>query len=154
MAAPTNTSNQTLRAAASLAAATTASHNLDLRTKFEARLQFCDLGGGAVAATNGLQINIYRYVDGGSIADTIAVTGLVIPTIVSTANYASMALPTGHYKVEVKNLDATNAITVTILYETTDTVSYWHSEHSRRNGSESHRSAMASTGPIRWRGGW
>lgn len=122
MAAPTVTSNQTLHTSASLAGAGTASDNLDIRTKFEARVQVKNTGGGTVAATNGLQVDVFRYVDGGTRKDTIAMTTLIIPTTTSTEKEQSFALPTGHYSVKFTNLDVTNAITVDALYETTDMV--------------------------------
>ncbi len=122
MAAPTNTSNQTLHTSASLAASGTANDNLDIRTKFEARVQY-SAAFGTVAATNGLQIDVFRYVDGGTNADTIAVMSFTIPGTTSTTKRQSFALPTGHYNVKITNLDATNAINPVIgLYETTDAI--------------------------------
>ena len=122
MAAPTVTSNQTLHASASLGAGANTSDNLDIRTKFEARIQVKNTGGGTVAATNGLQIDVFRYVDGGTRKDTIAIMTFTIPTSVSTEKEQSFSLPTGHYNVKATNLDASNAITYDALYETTDTV--------------------------------
>lgn len=122
MAAPTVTSNQTLHTSASLAGGATASDNLDIRTKFEARVQVKNTGGGTVAATNGLQVDVYRYVDGGTRKDTIAMLTFTIPTTVSVEKEQSFVLPTGHYSVKFTNLDVTNAITVDALYETTDAV--------------------------------
>jgi hypothetical protein len=122
MAAPTVTSNQTLRSSASLGAGANASNDLDIRTKFEARIQVKNTGGGTVAATNGLQIDVYRYVDGGTRKDTIPILTFTIPTTVSTEKEQSIVLPTGYYSVKFTNLDVTNAITVDALYETTDTV--------------------------------
>jgi hypothetical protein len=122
MPAPTVTSNQTLRSSASLGAGATSSHDLDIRTKFEARIQVKNTGGGTVAATNGLQVDVFRYVDGGTRKDTIAMLTFAITTTVSTEKEQSVALPTGHYSVKFTNLDASNAITVDALYETTDTI--------------------------------
>jgi hypothetical protein len=123
MAAPTVTSNTSVRAAASLAASGTATYRRDIRTKFETRLQF-EAVFGTVAATSGLLIEVFRHVVGGTTApDTIPVTSLTVPSTASTTKRASLALPTGDYDVKITNLDATNAITtVSIFEETTDTV--------------------------------
>lgn len=122
MAAPTVTSSQTLHTSASLAASGTANDNLDIRTKFEARIQVsCNFG--TVAGTNGVQVDIGRYVDGGTLLDTIFVLTFTVPGTTSTLKRQSFALPTGHYNVKYTNLDATNAVNPVIaLYETTDTV--------------------------------
>jgi len=95
---------------------------LDIRTKFEARIQVKNTGGGTVAATNGLQVDVFRYVDGGTRKDTVPILTFVIPTTTSTEKEQSFALPTGHYNVKLTNLDASNAITVDALYETTDAI--------------------------------
>lgn len=122
MAAPVNTSNQTLHASASLAASGTANDDLDIRTKFEARIQY-SCAFGTVAATNGVQIDVARYVDGGTLADTIFMPTIVIPGTTSTTKRQSFALSTGHYNVKITNLDTTNAVNPVIgLYETTDAV--------------------------------
>lgn len=122
MAAPTVTSNQTLHTSASLGAGATANDNLDIRTKFEARVQYsCTFG--TVAATNGVQIDIGRYVDGGTNLDTIFVMSYTVPGTTSTTKRISFALPTGHYNIKITNLDATNAVNPVVgIYETTDTV--------------------------------
>jgi hypothetical protein len=124
MAAPTVTSNQSGIASGSLAASGTTSFNLDIKTKFEARLQVKNTGGGTVAGTNGVQVDVFRYVDGStSNPDTVSIRSFVIPTTVSVTKYRSLALPTGHYKILLTNLDTTNAVTVSVIFETTDAVS-------------------------------
>jgi hypothetical protein len=123
LASPTVSANNTLKASASLGAGATASNNLDITVGFEARIQVTSTGGGTVAATNGLRVNAYRYADGGtSNPDTIAFFTMEIPTTVSTAKRKSFALPTGSYKVEWVNLDASNAITVAAIYESTPAI--------------------------------
>lgn len=85
------------------------------------RLQVSNTSGSATATTNGCQVTVYSTSDGTSY-DTLAYggTGFVIPTS-STANTATLQsfdLPPGQYKINLKNLDTTNAITVQVTLGT------------------------------------
>jgi hypothetical protein len=82
------------------------------------RVQVWNTGGGTVASTNGLQVQILSTSDGTNY-DTIAYAGSTITTVVSTAVRASYDLPPGQYKLSLTNLDATNAITVEASLGTT-----------------------------------
>ena len=83
------------------------------------RVQVWNTGGGIVAATNGLQVTVYSTSDG-THYDTVAYggTGFIIPTTVSTATLQSFDLPPGQYQINLKNLDATNAVTVEVTLGT------------------------------------
>jgi len=77
-----------------------------------ARLQVWNTGGGTVATTNGLQVQVFSTSDGTNY-DTIAYgVNSVIATVASTAARASWDLGPGQYKLTLTNLDVTNAITV------------------------------------------
>ena len=77
-------------------------------------VQVWDTGGGTVATTNGCQVQAFATADTGPNYDTVAFAGVnfVITTVVSTAARQSFFLPTGKYKIQLTNLDATNSITV------------------------------------------
>lgn len=77
-------------------------------------VQFTDTGGGTVAATNGLQVQVFPAGDGTPNYDTVAMVTIAITTVVSTASRQSVLLPTGKYSIKLTNLDATNAITAGI----------------------------------------
>lgn len=112
-----------LLASGSLAASGTSTTALDASTKFEAQVQVKNVGGGSVAGTNGLQVDVFRRFGGGPTDDTIAMMTFVIPTTVSTTKYQSFSLPTGKYDIKLTNLDASNAITVEMTSSTVDTIS-------------------------------
>jgi len=85
-------------------------------------VQVLNTGGGTVAATNGCQIQIFRSCDGGTTWDTVPYLGpFVIPTVVTSSGVqpASYDVPPGHYKVNLKNVDTSNAITVEVTLGTT-----------------------------------
>jgi hypothetical protein len=82
------------------------------------RLQVWDTGGGTVAATNGLLVQILSTSDGANY-DTIAYAGSAITTVASTAVLASYDLQPGQYKLSLSNLDATNAVTIEATLGTT-----------------------------------
>lgn len=75
---------------------------------------------GTVAATSGLQVDVFRRFGAGPTDDTIAVTSFTIPSTATTTKDQSFALPTGKYSVKLTNLDATNALTATSI--TTSTI--------------------------------
>jgi hypothetical protein len=106
----------------SLAASGTVTFDVDASAKFAVAVQVKDTGGGSVAATNGLKIEVFRLFGAGPTADTIAVTSFAITTVASTASYQSFELPTGKYRVKLTNLDASNAVTVEATAATVDSV--------------------------------
>lgn len=85
------------------------------------RVQVINTGGGTVATTNGLQVQVFSTSDGGTTYDSIAFGGInfIIPTTVSTAVPASFDLPPGQYKIKFTNLDVTNGITIEATLGTT-----------------------------------
>ena len=125
MAAPVMTQNATgniLASSALALSASTANLDIDATTKFELELQI-GVTFGAVAATNGLQVNVYRLFGAGPTADTIQVTQFTIPGTASTTKNQSLALPTGRYRIVLTNLDATNGLTgVTVTSSTIDSI--------------------------------
>jgi hypothetical protein len=125
MASPAMTFNAQAGAlaSASLGAGANTSFSVDASAKFEVQVQVKNTGGGTVAATNGLQVDVFRRFGAGPTDDTIAVTSFVIPTTVSTTKYQSIALPTGKYTIKLTNLDVTNAITTESTTSTIDSIS-------------------------------
>ncbi len=80
-----------------------------------ARLQALCFGGSAVAATNGLQWQIFSSSDGGTTYDSVAYqSGPTIGAVASTTTAASIDLGPGQYQIKLTNLDATNAIKVAL----------------------------------------
>ena len=110
-------------ASGSIAASGSTSFSLDLSTKFEGQIQIKNTGGGSVAGTNGLQVDVYRRFGAGPTDDTIPMLTFVIPTTASTTKYQSFALGTGKYTVKLTNLDASNAVTAESTLSTVDGVS-------------------------------
>jgi hypothetical protein len=125
MAAPSMTFNAQagVLASGSLAASGTSTTAYDVSSKFEGQLQVKNTGGGTVAATNGLKVEVFRRFGAGPVDDTIPVVGFIIPTVASTASYQSVGLPTGKYDVKLTNLDTANAITVEMTSSSVDSVS-------------------------------
>jgi hypothetical protein len=114
MASFTITNNQTLRAGASLAAATTATANLDLETSgpLAATLVVSSTPGASVTAGAQLTVNVLVSVDGGTTYDTVPVTSVALPSVASTLASVAISLAGGlKYQVQFVNTDATNAIT-------------------------------------------
>jgi hypothetical protein len=111
-----------LLASGSLAASGTTTADLDLTGKFGADVQVKDTGGGTVAATNGVQVDVFRLFGAGPTADTLAVLTFVIPTTTSTATYKSLHLETGKYRIKLTTLDASNAVTVEMTSTTNDSI--------------------------------
>jgi len=81
-------------------------------------LQVLDFGGGTVAATNGLQVQVYRSGDGGTTYSTIAYTAFVVGTVTSVTTAGDVDLEPGFYSVKLTNLDVTNAIKVALTLGT------------------------------------
>lgn len=128
MASPASTKNQVGLAGQTLAAATAVSFSIDATTKFALQAQFKMTTGGTVAATAGLQVQIFRNVKTTPLYDTIPFQQFVVPVpTVSPANtttYQSIELPTGHYQFTLTNLDQTNGLAaVECDYLTVDSVS-------------------------------
>ena len=102
-------------ASGSLSASGTTTFTADFSSsKLGGFVQIWDTGGATVAATNGCQVQCFATADTGPNYDTIAFAGtsFTITTVASTAAAESFFLPTGKYKVQLTNLDATYAITV------------------------------------------
>jgi hypothetical protein len=109
-----------IRASASLAAsATSTTSTFDVSAKFGVQAQI-GVTFGTVAATSGLQVDIYRSIGSTPVVDTLPITSLVIPAVASTTSSRSIELGTGKYQFKVTNLDATNS--VTLVYITGDTI--------------------------------
>jgi hypothetical protein len=100
---------------ASLAANTAVSFTVDFTSStLGGFVQIWNTGGGTVAATNGLQVQVFATADTTPNYDTIPFGGVnfTIATVTSTAARQSFFLPTGKFQVTLTNLDVTNAITV------------------------------------------
>lgn len=112
MVAPNLTLNSAgnVLASQSLAAGAGLSVTVDASTKYEVELQISVTGGNNVAATNGVEVSIYRIVGGGSTPDTIPATQITVPTVPNATQIASLWLPTGKWKVRPLNLDTTNPV--------------------------------------------
>ena len=125
MASPSMTRNAAGNALASQALALSASvtFNLDLSAKFEGQVQIA-VTFGTVAATAGLQIQVFRQIGTGPVTDTVGIgVGFTIAATASTTQDASFSLPTGKYQVKLTNLDATNGLTgVSATMDTVDAV--------------------------------
>jgi hypothetical protein len=76
-------------------------------------VQIISTAGSSVSTTNGCQVQAFATADN-STYDTIAFAGVnfTIPQTASTATTESFLLPTGKYKIQLSNLDATYTITV------------------------------------------
>lgn len=108
------TTNQTLRASATLAANTTATVALDLETAgpLGAVLVVKSTPGASVTSGAGLTINLRQSADGGSNFSTIATMSFFIPSVASTAASLAISVPPGNWDVDHANTDVSNAITV------------------------------------------
>lgn len=122
MAAPVMTFDQTLLGSQSLGGGASVTADLDISDKFEAQIQVKNQGGSTVSSTNGLEIAVFRNVSDKATPrwDTEPVTMIVIPTTSNTEKEQSFVLPTGHYRLRLRNLDTANAITVDARYATID----------------------------------
>jgi hypothetical protein len=126
MASPSMTTGNSagnLLTSTTIAASASTTFNVDLSAKFEGQVQV-GVTFGTVAATAGLQVQVFRRVGSGPAVDTAAVTQFVIAAVASTTSLQSFALPTGRYQVKLTNLDATNSVTsVSATDDTIDAVS-------------------------------
>lgn len=126
MASPASTINNAagnLLASTTITASSNATAILDVSAKFEAAIQ-ASVTFGTVAATSGVQVDVFRRIGSGPAVDTIAATTFTIPSTASTTKLVSFALPTGRYQIKLTNLDATNSVTsVTLTTDTVDSVS-------------------------------
>jgi hypothetical protein len=98
-----------------LAANTAVSFTADFSTSsLGGFVQVWNTGGVTVAATNGLQVQVFATADTTPNYDTIPFGGVnfTIVTVASTAARQSFFLPTGKFRVTLTNLDVTNGITV------------------------------------------
>lgn len=129
MAAPVMTLGTTLHASASLAASANVADSLLVTTQFEAQLVVKCTAAGAVAATFGCKIEVFKVYSGGTF--TSAGTGTLNPNFTYTlAGYTAaqvvyspaIFIPTGSWSVKMTNLDATNAITLESIYDLVTTV--------------------------------
>lgn len=125
MAAPVMTlSAGNIRASASLAAAGTASYDVDYTTKIEGQVAVKSTPGGSVAVTNGLRVQIYpRFGTSGSPENaTEPAFDFTIPSVASTLASRVRFVGTGRWRITVTNLDAANAVTVAIGDNTVDSI--------------------------------
>lgn len=131
MAAPSMTLGTTLHASASLSASATATDTLDLSAKFEAQVMYKVTEGGSVAATAGLQIQVFGLYSGSTYGnsgtavrdDNPNYTYTVAKETASDVVYSpKIFLPTGKWLLKITNLDATNAVTVESVYDTIDSI--------------------------------
>lgn len=122
MSAPSMTTNHAagnLLASSSLAAGASTTFDVDYSAKLEGQIQ---IGAtfGTVAATAGLQVDVYRRIGAGPATDTIPITTFVIAAAASSSKLQSLALATGRYRVKLTDLDATNGLTA--VSATDDTI--------------------------------
>ena len=124
MASPSMTFNTAANvlSSASLAASGTVTANLDFSAKFEGQVQVWNTPGGTVAATSGMQVDVFEAVDSTPNYDTVACYSMVIPSVASTAARATIKLSTGKYQIKLTNLDATNAVTREVSSATVDSI--------------------------------
>ncbi len=119
MASPVMTFNALGNIASSqalAAGATSVLYSIDASTDFELQMQVDILAGAAVAATNGVTVNVYRVLGSGTLdTDTIpAVAFTITPLTASAHSVKTVALSTGKYEISLTNTDATNAVTYTV----------------------------------------
>jgi hypothetical protein len=96
-------------ASGALAAGANVAFALDYSARIGGLLQVAATFG-TVAAVAGLQIDVYRRIGTGPVADSIAVSTYTIPATAGTPQRKSLALPTGRYSVTLTNLDSANAL--------------------------------------------
>lgn len=131
MAAPSMTLGTTLHTSASLAASGTANDTLDVSAKFEGQVMYKVTAGGTVAATSGLQIDVYELYSGTTYGNAGTAARDQFPNFTYTlkgytasdvAYSPKIYVPTGKWKFVITNLDATNAITVEAVSDTVDSI--------------------------------
>jgi hypothetical protein len=123
MPAPVMTLTHTegnLLASSTIAAAATATFDVDYSAKIGGLVQV-RVDFGTVAATAGVQMDVWRRVGSGPGIDTQAVSTLVVAATASTTQRRSLALGTGRYRIKLTNLDASNSVSgVTATDDTVD----------------------------------
>ena len=99
-----------IRALSTLAASGTASYDIDYSAAYGGWLHIIGTFG-TIAATNGLQIEIFKYYGSTPTLATNAWQTFTIPGTASTTKDIDIPLPTGKWSVKLTNLDGTNALT-------------------------------------------
>lgn len=119
----TNAAGNLLASTTLAASGTNSATNLDASADLEAQVQLAATFG-TVAATSGVQVDVFRRIGSGPANDTIPITSLLLPATASTTQRLSFALPTGRYNIKLTNLDATNSVTaVSLTDDTIDAIS-------------------------------
>lgn len=118
----TTNSEGNVIASGSLAASGTTTGDIDLTNprKRGALVQVKAVGGGSVAATNGCKVELFARVGSGPNVDTKSFRSFVIPVTSSTTDYKTFRVGPGRWRVKLTNLDASNAITVSVTTDTED----------------------------------
>lgn len=115
-----------LLASQSLAAsASVTSGDIDASAKYGLLVVIKNTPGGTIASTRGLKIEATAgYGASGTAAySTLGAVNSVLPSATaSTAESIEIRLPSGHWKIKLTNLDATNAVTIEVTTATIDTV--------------------------------
>jgi len=122
---PTYTGNtaSNIHASASLAASATANDNYDGSAVFETQVHVLNTPGASVAATRGLQVDVFRrYGSTPTTGQTAFLTYTLPSATASTAESLDFFLGPGKYNIKITNLDATNAVTVAITGDTVTNV--------------------------------
>ncbi len=99
-----------IRALSTLAASATASYDIDYSAAYGGWLHVIGTFG-TVAATNGLQIDIFKYYGSTPTLATNAYQTWTIPGTASTTKDIDIPLPNGKWSIKLTNLDGTNALT-------------------------------------------
>lgn len=95
-----------------LAAGANRSFSWDITTKFEGQLHVKNTPGGTVAATRGLQIDIFRRYGATPTTGESAFLTVTLPSATaSTAESTDIFLGPGNYSIKFTNLDVTNGLT-------------------------------------------
>jgi len=103
------------------ASGTSSSSALDYSAKIEAQIHVKNTPGGSVAATRGLQIEVFReYSTGPTLGQTAFLTVVLPSAVANTAESDDIWLQTGKYLIKLTNLDATNAVTAEVTADTVD----------------------------------
>lgn len=71
-------------------------------------------GGGTVAATSGVRVEVQPALDSTPNYSTVARPQIDLTTVASTVTSYSVRLPNGKFRIKLTNLDATNAVTVSV----------------------------------------
>lgn len=126
MASPVMTTSNVagnLLASTAIAASGNTTFDVDYSTKIEGLIQL-SVTFGTVAATSGIQVDVYHRIGSGPAIDTEPITGLTIPSTAGTTKRRSLRLPIGRYRVKLTNLDSSNSVTlVTATDDTFDGMS-------------------------------